>query len=374
MLLRIKWLPLPAWCRIWLWALLLAGCSQPDPYTAVTEAEAVAFGKQWAAALNNGDAKKAEELFSRQAFATEMAQYNFYDLSKADIDTRAERFPLDRVVASTGAQTVQGGHYRYLGRFAKDGRQYVRMRQWSRAGLNYHELLLIKENDAVKVADLFLYHTGSTVSADYMQEIRNYEKSGNSRQAQYFEELRQEIMWEGVGEDARGVLEKYDQLPEQLQRQQRMNYFALLAAIRLADDTAKAGRLYRLYVANNHTRPDRLLIDVQYAVFKRQHPKAMASIDSLGQLTGDDKWLVFFKAVASMYSGQLDTAAAYLQQSMKNNRNFGDNYFYLTQLLALKGKWPEARLMLDRYRRHPDFSGTLENELVAAFPLLDARE
>jgi hypothetical protein len=30
--------------------------------------------------------------------------------------------------------------------------------------------------------------------------------------------------------------------------------------------------------------------------------------------------------------------------------------------------------MLERYRRHPDFSGTLESELVAAFPKLEEDE
>ncbi len=356
------------WC-----CLLLASCSQPDPYATVSAEEAIAFGKKWARQLSTGNQQNAAAMFSRQAFARQMADYNFYELSQSDIATQAENFDLESIVNNIQLTVQQGGHYRYINQFSKDGRRYVRIRQYGRGAFSYYEILLVKENEEVKMADIYSYHSGQFLSAVYMQELRYFEKSGKSRQSQYFEELRQEIMYRELADDAAGLLEKYDMLPQQLKRQQRLNYLALMSAMSQGN-LPLSEQLYSLYTANNHTRTDRHLIDIQYAMLQRRHADALANIDSVGRLTGDDKWLVFYKAVASLYCGQLDAAGSYLQQSLKNNRDFGDNYLYLAQLMAMRERWPEARLMLQRYRSHPDFSGTLESELVAAFPKLEEDE
>jgi hypothetical protein len=356
------------WC-----CLLLASCSQPDPYATVSAEEAIAFGKKWAYQLSIGNQYNAAAMFSRPAFARQMADYNFYGLSQSEIATQANNFDLKSIVKNIQLTVQQGGHYRFINHFSKGGRRYVRMRQYGSGALTYHDVLLVKENEEVKMADIYIYHSGQLLSAIYMQALRSFEKSGKSRQAQYFEQLRQQIADCEQAGDAAGLLEKYHRLPEQLQRQQQLNYLALMAAMSQGN-LSLSEQLYSLYTANNHTRPDRYLIDIQYAILQRRHADALANIDSLGRLTGDDKWLVFYKAVASLYCGQLDAAGRYLQQSLKNNRDFGDNYLYLAHLLAMRERWPEARLMLERYRRHPDFSGTLESELVAAFPKLEEDE
>jgi hypothetical protein len=199
-----------------------------------------------------------------------------------------------------GEQVRQGGTYRHLGFLEKeDGVKPVFRFLPAAGGLNYHVLDLVKRDDQVVVADIFVAATGEWMSQTIQQTLKtqiNVRPDAGSPLKNSQQETHAAM--EGLGTMAelqktgqfKEMLEEYAKLPDSMQKSKiafTMRMFALSIAGTKEEIEQASDEFASLFPDD----PSLDLMSIDSAFSRKDKQRLIKSVDSLIDLYGDDDYL-----------------------------------------------------------------------------------
>src|SRR5258706_3937816 len=144
-------------------AILFTSCiSKEKP---VTRDEAIQFAHTMEKWVKADSAEKMNNIFDKQVFIKRVTQEAGASLNKSLLQGASEGFSH----MNFGNQIIRSldkkGSYLLVKEYEKDHIQHLIFRLYGDSKVNYHDYELIKKDNKIKVADIFIYITGENLSA-----------------------------------------------------------------------------------------------------------------------------------------------------------------------------------------------------------------
>lgn len=288
----------------------------------VTEEETQALAHQIDRAAAVGETYPLVNAFSNEEFHNRLFQgFQFSEKVKASfLDSPS---PMKGLAAQLKSIIRAGGTFRLVRVRAYKGGEYRPLfRLTSPQGLNYHELILFRDDAGqVRIADLYIHAAGET----QVQNMRNmltqlHGKDGKSmpppaeQQAlanapRLMAEIRK-LVGEGKGQPAKAL---YAQLPAKIKASKAGGMiFVSISALLGEQQHAAALEMYRQRYPNG-AEIDLLTIDVM--ALKNDWDGMLDAVDRVDQKLGGDPYLDLFRANAHIGKGDLATGRELLAKA-----------------------------------------------------------
>lgn len=143
--------------------LWIIGCAE-EKEQPLTKEEAIAIGNRLQASVEAGHSQLFDSLFMNRVFADRIAQEAGESMSaaykKSLTDALQKRTIGREMLKSMGADDT----YEFLRHYEKDQRHHLIFRMYGSSGINYHDIELVKINNRIGLADMFVYMTGENFS------------------------------------------------------------------------------------------------------------------------------------------------------------------------------------------------------------------
>ena len=341
-------------------------CSSPDPYASLTADEATKFAQELEQQLKKNDASLLNDRMDEEAFRQCFADALYMEADHPDIrnlDIFKEPKQLGSIiVASKG----KAGHYRLVKMLQQNGKHIARFRLYTQeGGINYHDLILIKKDDQVKVADAFIFLSGQSIAESLAQETKFLHSGGGkiNEHKLYYMELKEDMMKKRNKGDAEGVMAVFDAMPAAVQAW-KTTMLPAIQASRVLGDTARETKLMQQYRTFHHTATDRCLLNLEYYIQRDMTDSSLAMVNQLDSLAGKDPALDFHRAILALNSGDRDKCKALLEKLYPTKSSFGDVALYLAGLKWVDGEVEAAKKIFRAYRSMPDFDAAKEADMM----------
>lgn len=355
-------------------SLLWAGCSNQPEYTGITKQAATKFASMLEASISKGQWKTLENLMSKEAFAQQIAFCAHADVPDTDMRKLAESLTLADIGHELVEQMKDFGHYKFLNTYEKEGQRHILFRFYAAQGLNYHDFLLCKKGDEILVADCFVFLSGEPLSETLWQESKFLRGEADKRNDHktYYQQLKTSMRKYIKKGDFENALDAYQKMPTSVQNT-KVNLQMAIGAAKNLNDTALSRKLYETYKRQHHTTTDIHFLTLDHAFVQGDYDQVLQAIDSIDSLVGGDGWLSYYRGIIYMQEDDIENAEKQFIRTLQYDTSFGETYYWLTVVEARKGNDESAKKYLQQYRRSNEFDGKSEQELIEAFPQLDAR-
>ena len=146
--------------------LWMISCSEKEQ--PLTKEEALALGKRLQETVEKGHSQLLDSLFMSPVFADRIAK------ASGDVGSSYVKSLKDALKKRTlGREMLKSMHeedtYELLRHYEKDGRHHLVFRMYGQSGINYHDMELVKINDRIALADMYVYLTGENFSKTLAQ-------------------------------------------------------------------------------------------------------------------------------------------------------------------------------------------------------------
>jgi hypothetical protein len=274
----------------------------------LTESEINGFKAKMLLIANERNGSKYDALFSTKAFG-----------NKYKGDTKGKEFLSTEIQSAKLGQNIfwyKSNKYEFLKTFNESNTSFVVYRLiGDEIGFNYHEMELCKENGVVKIADIYIYSTGETLSETLIDTYKTLlvQKNNieNKKELEEFQSIYTLIpQIKKLNQEGSYVLayEKIKQAPEFVKKLRVFHMMTIMVTQNLSDldiyEKAIDDFRKKFPTAKNL---DMLLID-GYSL-KKQYDKSMQAVNNLDKTLGGDPYLDYYRYLVSNFKN--DTAASY---------------------------------------------------------------
>ena len=228
-------------------------------------------------------------------------------------------------------------------------------------GLNYHDLILVRGNDAsVRIADFYVALSGELMSTTIrrlaLPILSQTERSLLDRLVGTESELiKHQKDWsrmvllsqQGKGEEALAV---YQKLPATLQREKFLLIARLTAAQQVSDDEYQ--QTIAFWEKAHPSDPSLNLVSIDGFFMAHQYEKSIAVIDRLDKAIGGDPYLDVLRASQYRLLKQRDNARRYATQALRAEPNLAAAYDCLLGLALDEKDFKETVRLLTEAEKH----------------------
>ena len=151
-------------------ALYFCSCSMPEKPVSKEEALKLAHRIEYSAA--NHDYSVLNNIFDEKELSRRISGEAGLFMSKTLIKGAIKGLQQDQYGKTVLDAMGKEGSYELIKQYEKDKKQHILFRLSGDNGMNYHDYELVKRDDAIKAADVFIYMTGENISktiADALQ-------------------------------------------------------------------------------------------------------------------------------------------------------------------------------------------------------------
>jgi tetratricopeptide (TPR) repeat protein len=336
-----------------------APANKPAAAVQLSADECVQFARSMEASIKQGDLKAFDRLVSWNALLSRATDsLGFPPQHRAGF----QRGVMDSLTSDKGfaaqiaGQVAAGGSYKFVRVRERNAQSSVLLRLVTDAGLNYHEWLLTKEGDNILASDVYIFLSGEllsdTLRRSALPVAREMSKSFVQRltttESEYVKQL--DLLAEMAEQLREGrhaeVLEAYARLPEVLQREKSVLLLLHQAASKTGeDDLLKVIDDFRRYYPDDVCL-DFLLID--YYALRKEHDKALATIDRLDASVGGDPHLDLLRAESVYQQGDVARAFELVRKSNAADPDAVEPYWTMLGLAVLEKDHVKTLAALER--------------------------
>lgn len=260
---------------------------------AITKEEAETFGKQFAAALSPCDPATADALIDARKFT-----------ARFDAKTRAQIGTFDKLGESLCQGLGADSSVRFVGVVQKDGVNRPRIRTVVRGGVNFLDVLVVREPDkSLKLMDVYSLRNGEEMSG-LLSLVGKLIAHGEAAARAYIEATQ--LHGAGRYDEAK---KRFMQMPEEVRTK--------VKAIALQGLTIDVQQPPEVYLAsieafrkNFPGDPSVTLVEIDAHSLKNDYPKLIASLDSLLAKTNNDPYVMIMRARAWQRAKDYEKATA----------------------------------------------------------------
>ena len=257
---------------------------------------------------------------------------------------------------------AKGGSYNLLKLHRQGDEIRALYRLQAEGGLNYHDIILVKKDGRVRIADIYVFISGEYMSATMRRPvlpvITRHEKSpltklltGESEYVKSFAHIMSmtDAIRAGKPDEALAI---YGKLPASVQRDKSVMLLRFNAATRKGSDSAE----YRQAMADM----ERLFLDdpclpllaLDLYMLRKDYAKAFKAIDTIEKATGDKAYTDFLRGNIYYMQHKLGQARAALELSIKQEPALLPAYWSLITLALETKDWAAVSRWLTRAEKN----------------------
>lgn len=260
-------------------------------------------------------------------------------------------------------QTQNGGSYQFVKRYQDHKKQHLIFRIYSDdGGLNYHDFELVKKNDSIRIADVYIYSTGQTFSSllgSFTGSMGTYDNDVTKKERNETYATIGKINI-AVRDGKYRLADKYYlQLPAEVRKTKLVQIQGLTIASQL-EDSLYLKRL-KTFESSFPDDPATSLLGMTGNIMNGDYGSAMKSLEKLDHLLGKDYFLDYYRAWFLKEMGQNQEAENHLSSLYENFPLFEDGILLRIDNYNKMNDEKQAKKWLDLYRSTSSFD---QNKLV----------
>jgi tetratricopeptide (TPR) repeat protein len=327
-------------------------CSAPEK--PVTKEEAANFGKELENSINQHNAAKLNNVLEGGVFGKRIMENSNNKLNKALVKGAIEGLKSgqlgDQVVQTLGDK----GTYQLIKQYEKNQRQHVVFRLWGGDKLNYHDFELVKKEEQVKAADMFVYITGENLSTTLAQSLTMMgdNMSGmTSKEKGALENIQVIKMLMNKGEYERAD-KQFQKLPAVMKEEKLFRMIHIQIASGLSQDAyTKAINDYQQAYPD---APNMYLLMIDAYTMKKDYGKAIQAVNHLDSLIDKDPFLDYYRGLLSKMNKDEAKQREYFERLYKNMPDFAQGTIELITTYLEAKEIDKAVTITKKYRMTKD--------------------
>jgi len=347
-------------------SIILAGCggSSTQP---VTYEEAEKFSKEIDSSINYKNPKLFTSLIDLKELGKRVQKNSVHKVSGAIEKGIGEGLEKTNMGAEIIKSVRDKGKYELVKHYEKDGAQHLIFRIYSQSGLNYHDYELVKRNGKVSIADFYIYTAGETFSSLLGNFLNLMEKPNAGEQDEDYKAMMQvQQVKQLMASNPEEAKRLYDGLPDKFRNQKMVRLLGVQLSSNLDNETYLAQ--LEDFEKTFPNEPNTHLIMLDAAILSKDYDKAISHIDKIDELINKDPFLDFYRAL--MYNLKEDPAKAreHFEALVKKYPDFETGQIELLANYLEATDYDKARMVIDDYRKNPDFDKELLSQVLAGYP------
>jgi tetratricopeptide (TPR) repeat protein len=279
-------------------AVALGSCQPPEP--PVSNAEALALAHRIERSIGKHDTTLLNRIFDEKALSQRVGEASGIFLSRSLISNAVKGIEKgglgSKVVHAMGEQ----GTYQLIRQYEKEGRQHILFRLYGGEGINYHDYELVKRDEGVKAADLYVYTSGENISKTLANALVRLNKDATNKDLATTDNIRA-LMDQGDYDKAGA---EYEKLPQNFKKEKAYQLMHVRILSHLSNEKY-IGALTE-YKSLFPQDPNMYLLMVDAYTLQKNYPMAMESVNKLDSLLGKDPFQDYERAL--IYKLMEDTA------------------------------------------------------------------
>ncbi|MFT3701132.1 MAG: hypothetical protein QM802_02120 [Agriterribacter sp.] len=331
---------------------------------AVSKDEANRFAKQIETSLNNGN----PGIFERAIYTPELISIIKEKSEKAKEFGFIQGFSRTFSLKGLGEKlitSIKNGSYTLIRSYEKEEKKHLLFRMFGDGGLNYHDLLLLKVKDSIKIADVYVYTQGEELSKTIADLIDDVDKSDNGSSNSgikiltKFKRLRDR-------KDYAGIKKLYEGLQPDLKKNKGLAAIYIFACQELnQEDYVKALEQFSMNVPDA-SNAYLLMLDVYYV--KKDIPKGLNVINKLDSLVGKDPFLDYYRGAFYLLEDNNKEAKSAFEKVFAYDPSIALNMQNLVMSCVKMQENDRAKAVIAGYKKTPDFKQSFIDEIYQEYP------
>lgn len=351
-----------------LWIISCAEKEQP-----LSKEEAIALGKRLQASVERGHSQLFDSLFMNPVFVDRIAQAAGESMGTAYKKSLTDALKKRTIGREMLKSMSPDDTYEFLRYYEKDQRHHLIFRMYGNSGINYHDIELVKINDRIGLADMFVYMGGENFSKTLaramelmVDQVEKKSEDGALSAVKSVQEIRS-LMNRQQYEKARQL---YEELPAEFKKDKAMQlmhlsivseldrdqYHQALAAFekQFGQDPAAQLALFDLYFLN------------------KDYDKALKVMDVLDASVQGDPLLNLYRSIIYSHMGQPDKSIHCLEALYKAKPDFDNGVLELIANYIEANEKEKAETLIATYRANKKFDQQKLENLKYLYPYFEA--
>jgi len=263
----------------------LCSCSLPTNPVSKDEAMKLAHRLEHSAA--NHDYSVLNNIFDEKEFSHRISAAGGLFMSRELIKGAIQGFQQGQYGKAVVDAMGKDGSYELIKQYEKDKKQHILFRLYGQGGVNYHDYELVKRDDAIRAADVFIYMSGENLSKTIADALQVTNENMPKEDMAKIEKLRniKTLMAQGENEKA---LDIFNELPDQIKKEKAYQIIHIQLCSKLDNDKyIQALNEYRSLYPKD---PNMYLMMIDAYVLQKDYPMAMTAVNKLDSLIDKDPY------------------------------------------------------------------------------------
>lgn len=348
-------------------SLFVLACGSPQQQ--LTSQEAISFAKEMEMAIKKGEGSFLDKAFDKNEFVKRM------DLPETEYGKGFAKGVVQKITIGTQIANELSDHdsFEFIKHYVKNSRHHLVFRLYitKDGSLNYHDYELIKINNRCRVADLYVYMTGETLT----ETMRNmyvslYTGSDGAQEAGESEKIAdlgkikdiRKLINSGKVDEAKKM---YDDLPDYIKQTKTVSVLHVLLASGLTlEEYNKAINDFKERFPNEPSIP-LMMIDGYY--LQKDYTSMLAAINSLDSQISKDPLLDYHRYLSYELLEDTTNSMLCLRRLVKNLPDFQKGMIELIAVELRNNNKPAADALIAVYRKKPKFDQAKLNDIVSYY-------
>ncbi|HEY4111978.1 hypothetical protein [Puia sp.] len=301
--------------------IFFSACQIPEP--PVSKEEALTLGRRIERSVGKHDTTLLNRIFDEKALAQRVGEASGIFLSRSLITSAVKGVEEGGLGSKVVHAMGETGTYQLIRQYEKDGRQHILFRLYGNDGVNYHDFLLVKRDEGIKAADLYIYTSGEDISKTLANALTRLNKDASRKELKITDDIK-DLMDRDEYEKADV---EYAKLPAAFKKEKAYQLIHVRIYSHLSNDKyVEALKEYRTLFPHD---PNMYLLMVDAYTLQKNYPMALESVNKLDSLIGRDPFQDYERALIYKIMGDNANEQICLERLHKTMPEFKKGTFEL---------------------------------------------
>ncbi len=265
---------------------------------------------------------------------------------------------------------LQDGSYQMIRSYYTDNQQHLLFRAFGNSGVNYHDYILIKVNNKIKAADVYIYLTGEDMSTT-LADLLDASIPPTSNRSELPENLKMLLRLKDYKKrnDNQAIIQLYDSLDNDYKKNKAVQimYIAACKKVDLLSDRYKMALENYAAIFPDDASTPLLMIDFYYIT--KDYDKTLNAIAKLDSFV-NDPFLNFFRASVYLAKDDKKQALIYYDSLFEKYPTISYIIKNVVILHMNAGEKSIAKSDLETYKKTDGFKQQYVDDLYLLYPEL----
>lgn len=343
--------------------LVIASCKQ-QPEKPLTKAEVTEFARKIEISIDKRDPTLLNDAIDGDALADKMNLESGRDSRSFEQGLKEGMKMGSKIVAALSEK----GTYTMIKEYEKDKVHHLLFRLYDNGMINYHDYELTRTKGKPKVADIYIYMSGETLSETlrnlYVQFKDDFKASSTrtddwTRKVTY---IRSMI----TSNKHRDALDTYNEMPEKIKKGRLFQILHIEICSGLSDEEySKAIDEYEALYPNE---PNMQLLLIDGYTLRKDYQKALNAVNELDKMIDKDPLLDYHRAMCYTLLNDDQKRLECLERLVKNVPEIEEGIIELIYDYLETSEFEKAKPLIDRYKTKSAFNQESLQTVLERFP------